>query len=110
MDRLLNLDRAALCAVFADIPDPDIATAPEILHVLLLRREQFLKSLSGNAIHGPLSAAAKLFSRSPVRRVIDHVFREVDRTIRPSLDCKSNLAKIFGMGNLMGMRALGLQP
>src|SRR5271157_4143571 len=106
MDRLLNLDRAALCAVFADVPDPDIATAPEILHVLLLRREQFLKSLGRDAIQAPLGASAKLFSRSHAGRVIDHVFREVDRTIGPGLDLESNLAGVLRIGNFMGMRAL----
>ena len=37
-DCLLDLHRAPFRAFFSDIPDPDIAAAPEIVHVLLLRR------------------------------------------------------------------------
>ena len=45
-DRLLDLHGTALRAVLPDILDPDIATAPEIFHVLLLRPEQLLEPLS----------------------------------------------------------------
>ena len=79
-DRLLDLHGGALGAVFPDIPDLDIAAAPEIVHVLLLGGEQLLEPLVHHAIHGPLSTAAELFRRSRLRRVIDHVFGEVDRT------------------------------
>ena len=61
-NRLLDLHRRALCAVFPDIPDPDIAATPEIAHVLLLGSEQFLESLARYAIHGPLGAATEFFS------------------------------------------------
>ena len=44
-DRLLDLHGGALHAVFPDIPDPDIAAAPEIVHVLLLGGEQLLEPL-----------------------------------------------------------------
>ena len=108
-DRLLDLDGAALRAFFSDIPDPDIAAAPEIVHVLLLRGEQLLEPLGHHAIHGPLGTAAKFFSRSRLRRVIDHVFGEVDRTVGPSFDCEGDLAEILGAGNLVGVRARGLQ-
>src|SRR4029450_6013205 len=39
-DRLLDLNRRALRALLPDILDPDVASLPEILHVLLLRGEQ----------------------------------------------------------------------
>lgn len=44
-DRLLDLRRRALGAVFPDVPDPDIVAAPEIIHVLLLGGEQLLEPL-----------------------------------------------------------------
>ena len=78
-DRLLDLYGAALRAAFSDIPDPDIAAPPEILHVLLLRGEQLLEPLGHYAIHGPLGTTAEFFSPSRRRSVIDHKFAEVDR-------------------------------
>ena len=108
-DRLLDLHGAALRAVFPDIPDPDIAAAPEIVHVLLLGGEQLLEPLVHYAIHGPLGTAAKFFGRSRLRRVIDHVFGEMDRTAGPGLDCEGDLAEVLGVGNLVGVRARGLQ-
>jgi hypothetical protein len=61
-NRLLDLHRRALCAVFPDIPDPDIAATPEIVHVLLLGVEQLREPLGRDAIHGPLGAATEFFS------------------------------------------------
>jgi len=78
-DRLLDLYGAALRAVFSDIPDPDIAAPPEIIHILLLRREQLLASLIDYAIHRPLGTTAEFFSPSRRRSVIDHKFAKVDR-------------------------------
>ena len=72
-DRLLDLHRSALRAVFPDIPDPDVAAAPEIVQVFLLRGEQLLEPLLHYAIHSPVGTAAEFFSRSRLRRVIDHV-------------------------------------
>src|SRR5262245_34716686 len=85
-DRLLDLDGGALRAVFTDILDPDIAAAPEIVHVLLLVGEQLLEPLGYYAIHRPLSTAAEFFGRSRLRGVIHHVFGELDRTAGQRLD------------------------
>src|ERR1700746_1274674 len=63
-DRLLDLQGAALRAFFSNIPDADIATAPIILHVLLLGKEQLLEPLGCRAVHSPFRAAAELFSGS----------------------------------------------
>jgi len=63
-DRLLDLHGCALSAVFPDIPDPNIAAAPEIVHVLLLGGEQLREALAHYAIHCPLSTAAEFFRRS----------------------------------------------
>ena len=41
-DRLLDLHGGALDAIFPDVPHPDIAAPPEIVHVLLLGDEQRL--------------------------------------------------------------------
>ena len=108
-DRLLDLHGAALCAFFSDIPDPDIAAAPEIVHVLLLGRKQLLKPLGRHAIHRPLGTAAKFLGRSRPRRVIDHVLGEVDRTVGQGVDCEGDLAGVLGVGNLVGVPARGLQ-
>src|SRR5215813_10093941 len=108
-DRLLDSNGGALRAVFPDILDPDIAAAPEIVHVLLLVGEQLLEPLGYYAIHRPLSTAAEFFGRSRLRGVIHHVFGELDRTAGPGLDREGNLAKIFSVDDLVGMRARGLQ-
>src|SRR5271165_4491167 len=65
-DRLLDLHSAAICAFFSDIPDPDIAAPPEIVHVLLLGCEQPLEPMGRNAVHSPLGAAAEFFGRRRV--------------------------------------------
>jgi hypothetical protein len=54
--------------------------APEIIHILLLRREKLLESLIDYAIHGPLGTTTEFFRPSGRRSVIDHKFAEVDRT------------------------------
>jgi hypothetical protein len=41
--------------------------------------------------------------------MIDHVLGEVDRTATPGLDCEGDLAEVFGMDGLIGVRARGLQ-
>ena len=81
-DRLLDLDRGALRAFRPDIPDPDIAAAPEIVHVLLLCGEQPLESLAHYPIHCPFGAAAEFLGRGRLRGVIDHVFGELYWTAR----------------------------
>ena len=63
-DRLLDLYGAALRAFFSDIPDPDVAAAPEIVHVLLLGGEQLMEPLVHHAIHSPFGTAAKFFCGS----------------------------------------------
>src|SRR5262249_39126923 len=108
-DRLLNLYGATLGAVFADVLDSNIAAAPEIVHVLLLSSEQLLESLRRYPVHCPLSAAAEFLSRSGARGVIDHVFGEYDRTVRPGLDDEGDLAEIIGVDGLVGIRARCLQ-
>ncbi len=107
-NRLLDLYGAALRAIFPDIPDLDIAAAPEILQVLLLGGEQLLEPLVHYAIQRPLSAAAEFFSRGRPGGVIDHVFGELDRTAGPGLDCEGNLTKVPGVDDLVGVRTRGL--
>ena len=92
-----------------DMPDPDIAAAPEVVHVLLLRGEQLLEPLVFHAIQGPLGAAAEFFGRSRWRRMVDHVFGKVDRAAWLGLDREGDLAGVLGVDSLVGMRALGLQ-
>src|SRR5262249_54584154 len=107
--RLLDLNGSAVRAVFPDILDPYIAAAPEIVHVLLLSGEQLLESLGRYTIHSPLSTAAEFLSRSRLGGMIDHVFGELDRTARLSLDCEGNLAEVVGVDSLVGMRARGFE-
>jgi hypothetical protein len=107
-DRLLDLDGAAFCSVFPDVLDPQIAPAPKLVHVVLLRGEQLLESLAHHAIHCPLSTATELFGAGRLRGVIDHVFGELDRTAGPRLDCEGDLAEVSGVGNLVGVRARAL--
>ena len=108
-DRLLDLHRTALRAVFPDIPHLDVAATPEIGHVLLLRGEQLLEPLVHDAIHGPLGTAAEFLGRSRRRRVIDHVLGELDRTSGLGLDREGDLAEVLGVDSLVGVRARGLQ-
>ena len=49
-DCLLRLDRAALYAILPRIPDPDIAPAPEIVHVLLLASKELVETLVHHSI------------------------------------------------------------
>src|SRR5215475_4030458 len=107
-NRLLDLYGAALCAIFPDIFDVEIAAAPEIVQVLLLGGEQLLEPLVHYAIQRPLSAAADFFSRGGVGGMVDHVFGELDWTAGPRLDCEGNLAKVPGMDGLVGVRTRGL--
>src|SRR6516225_93850 len=107
--RLLDLHGSAFCSVFSDVPDPDIAAPPEILHLLLLRGEQLLEPLGHYAIQCPLGTTAELFRRSHRRSVVDHVFGEMDRTVGPRIDGEGDLAKILGIGDLMGVRARGVE-
>src|SRR5262249_32583599 len=58
-DRLLDFDGAALYSVFPNILDADIAAAPKIVHVLLLRSKQRLEALAHHPIQCPLSTTAK---------------------------------------------------
>ena len=107
-DRLLDLHGAALRAVLSDIFDPDIAAAPEIVHILLLRPEQLLEPLGHYTVHGPLGTAAQFFSRSRLRCVIDHEFGEMDRTVGPGVDCEGDLAGVLSVCNLVVVWARGL--
>src|SRR5215831_14744556 len=97
---LLDLHRAPLRAFFSNIPDPDIAAAPEIVHVLLLRGEQRLKPVGRHTIQRPLGTTAEFFSRSRLRRVIDHVLGEMDRTVGPGVDCEGDWAEVLGVRTL----------
>src|SRR5215831_10402976 len=108
-DRLLDFYGAALDPVFPDITEADIASVPEILHVLLLDGEQLLEPLLHHAVHRPLRTAADLFGGSRVRRVIDHVFGEVDWTAGLGLDREGDLAEVLGVDCLGGVWACGLQ-
>src|SRR6516225_7683023 len=84
-DRLLDLNGRSLGALLADIPDPDIAASPKVVHVLFLGGEQFLESLRCYPIECSLGTTAELFGRSRLRGVIDDVFSELDRHTRPGL-------------------------
>src|SRR6516225_1345500 len=108
-DRLLDLHGTAVRTVLPDIPHPYIAAAPKIVHILLLSSEQLLKSLGRYAIHSPVSTAAEFLSRSRLGGVVNHVFGELDWTVRPGLDCEGNLAEVVGVDGLVGMGARGLQ-
>jgi hypothetical protein len=107
-DRLLDLHGAALYSVFPDILEPDIAPAPKIVHVLLLRGEQPLESLGHYAIQCPFSTAAELFGGSRLRGVINYVFGELDGTAGLRLNCEGDLAEVSGLDNLVGVRARAL--
>ena len=104
-DRLLDLYGAALRAVFSDILDPDIAAPPEIIDILLLRREQLLESLIDYAIHGPLGTTAELLGRSRRRGVIDHVLGELDGAATASLDRERDLPEVLAMHDLVSIGA-----
>ena len=104
-DCLLDLYRAALGAVFPDISDPDIASVPEIVHILLLGAEQLLEPLGHDPIQGPLGTTAEFFNRSRLRGVIDPVFSEVDRTAGLGVNGEGDLAEVLGVGNLVCVRA-----
>ncbi len=108
-DRLLDLHGATLDSVFPDILDPNIAPAPKLVHVLLLRGEQLLESLGHYAIQCPFSTAAEIFGGSRLRGVIDYVLSEFDWTAGLGVDCECDLAEVSGVGNLVGVRARALQ-
>src|SRR5262249_47634399 len=96
-------------AVLPDILDADIAPAPEIVHILLLRGQQWLETLRRYAIQSPLGTAADLLDRSRLGRMVDHVFAELDRTVRQGFDGEGNLAEVVAADGLVGMRARSLQ-
>ena len=100
-DCLLDFHSAAFRPVFPDIPDLDVAGAPEIIEILLLRGEQLLEPLVHYSIHRPLGTAAEFFRRSCWRRVIDHVFGKTDWTTGTSVDCKGDLAEVLVARNLV---------
>jgi hypothetical protein len=100
-DRLLDLDGAALDSVFPDVLDADIAAAPEIIHVLLLSREQSLESLAHYPIQSPFGTAAKLLGGSRLRGVIDHVLGELDWTAGLRLDGEGDLAEVGTVDDLV---------
>jgi hypothetical protein len=108
-DRLLDLHGGAFAAGAVDIPDADIAATPEILQVLLLGGEQRLEPLLHHAVHRPLCTAADLRRRRRLRRVIHHVFGEVDRSAGLGLDREGDLAKVLGVDDLVGVWVLGLK-
>src|SRR5262249_53957188 len=100
-DRLLDFHGAALYSIFPDILDADVAAAPKIAHVMLLSSKQLLEALAHHPIQCPLSTAAELIGGSRLRRVIDHVFGELDRRAGPSVDCEGDLAEVSGMDRLV---------
>ena len=106
-DRLLHFHRVALRSGFPDIFNPDVAAAPEIVHILLLGCKEFWKPFGHHAIQGPLSPAAEFFGRSRWRRMIDHVFGELDGAVWLSFDCESDLAEILVLRNLVRISASG---
>src|SRR6516162_9093470 len=108
-DCLLDLYGTALRTVLADILDAHIAAAPEIVHVLLLTAQQWLEPLRRYAIQSPLGTAAELLDRSRLGSMVDHVFGELDRTIRQSFDGEGNLAEVVAADGLVGMRARSVQ-
>src|SRR6516162_447703 len=107
--RLLNLESRAFRALFSDVLHSDIASTPKIVQVLLLPSEQLLEPLGRHAIHCPLSTATEFLGRSRVRRMVDHVFSELDRAVGPSCNCEGNLAKVLSVDDLVSIGARGFQ-
>jgi len=107
-DRLLDLERAALRAFLSNTADPDVAAAPEIVHVLLLSSEQLLETLAHHPIHGPLGTTTQFFRGSGRRRVIDHALGEIDRTVGQRFNRENDLAEVLGVSSLVGVLARGL--
>ena len=83
--RLLDLDSGALRAVSPDVPDLDIAAAPEIVQILFLGSQKRLEPLVLEAIQSPTSATTQFLSRGCMGRVINHVFGELNWGYRPEL-------------------------
>jgi hypothetical protein len=106
---LLDFESGALCAVLSDILHSDIASTPEIAHVLLLGIEQSLEPLGRYAVRCPFSTATEFLGRSRLRRVVDHVFSELDRAVGPSFDCEGDLAKVLRVNDLVSMGTGGFQ-
>src|SRR6516162_11150617 len=94
-DRLLDLHSAALCPVSPDIPHPDIAAVPEIVHVLLLSGEQPREPLTHDPVHCPFRTAGEFYSRSCLRRVVNYVLVEIDRTFRQRFNREGYLTKVL---------------
>ena len=107
--RLLDLDRGALRAVSHDVPDLDIAAAPEIVQILFLGRQKRLEALVHEAIQSPTSAIIQFLSRGCMGRVIGHVFGELNWATGPGFDREGNLAKVLGVGGFVGVRARRFQ-
>ena len=107
--RLLDLDSGALRAVSPDVPDLDIAAAPEIVQILFLGRQKRLEPLVHEAIQSPTSAITQFLSRGCMGRVINHVFGELNWATGPSFDRERNLAKVLSVRGLVGVCALGFQ-
>ena len=101
-NRLLDLERRAMRTIFPNVLYADVAPAPEIMHVLLLRAEQVLEPVGHNAIQCPLGTTAEFFGRGRRRRMVDHVFGELDWTIGPRLNREGDLAEILGVDCLVG--------
>ena len=104
-DCLLHFHRVAPRAMLPDILDPDIAAAPEVVHILLLGREKLRKPVSNDAIQGPLRAAAEFFGRSCPGRMIDYIFGELDGAVWLSLNFKGDLPEVIALRNLVRMGA-----
>src|ERR1700746_827491 len=94
-DCLLRLHSRALYAVFSDIADTNIAAAPEIVQVVPLGGKQLLESFVDYTIPGALSTAAEFLGRSRLRRMINHVFGQADRTTRVCFDRESDSPKVL---------------
>lgn len=105
-NRLLDFQRAALCALFPDILDADIAPTPEIVKILLLRGKQWRKPLAANAVHGPFGATAELGDRSSCGGVIDHEFGKLDRTAGPGYDRERSLTEVLGLDDLVRLQTI----
>src|SRR5262249_27850891 len=84
-------------------------STPEIIHVLLLRCEEFLRTLLLYSIQCPLGTPTEFLSRGSLRRMINHVFREMDRTTGLSLDRKNDLTGVLTVNRFVAILAGSLE-
>jgi hypothetical protein len=108
-DSLLDLHSGTLYAVFPDIPDTHVASAPEVIQILLLVKEKVLETLAHHAIQGPLGASAEFEIRRRGGGVINHPLGKLDHAPGTGGDHERHLPKVVRLHGLACMRTFGLQ-